>query len=49
MVTFNLRLKDEVNDKIVELAKKDNRSKNQEIEYILMKYIEEQEKKENEK
>lgn len=46
-VNFNLRISEEINDKIVKIAKEEGRSKNKEIEYILKKYIEEYIKKEN--
>lgn len=36
---FNLRISEELNEKIKLLAKKEKRSKNQEIEYILEEYV----------
>lgn len=36
---FTLRISERVDVKLKELAKKENRSKNQMIEYILKKYI----------
>lgn len=45
---FQLRLKDEIDDKITEIAKREQRSKNKEIEYILEKYIKEYEQKNKE-
>ncbi|MBE6838883.1 MAG: Arc family DNA-binding protein [Ruminococcus sp.] len=49
MVTFNLRLSDEVNEKIVKIAQEEKRSKNQEIEFILSEYIKQHEEKEKNK
>lgn len=40
-ICFNLRIDDEINDILVKIAKKENRSKNKQIEYILKKFIEE--------
>ncbi|MCR5017066.1 MAG: Arc family DNA-binding protein [Ruminococcus sp.] len=45
IINFNLRLPEDINDKITEIAKKEGRSKNKEIEYILRQYIEEYKKK----
>jgi hypothetical protein len=45
IINFNLRLPEDINDKITNIAKEEGRSKNKEIEYILKKYIEEYEKK----
>lgn len=38
-MTFNLRLEDETDYKIKIIAKKEQRSKNKEIEFILQEYI----------
>ena len=35
-----LRISDELNNKLVEIAKSEGRSKNKHIEYILKKYVE---------
>ena len=45
-INFNLRISEELNDKLIEIAEKEGRSKNKQIEYILKKYIEEYQKKE---
>ena len=42
---FNLRIDDELNEKINKIAKKEARSKNKEIEYILQKFVDEYETK----
>lgn len=44
MVYFNLRIPEEMNDKITQIAKLEDRSKNKQIEYILKKYIQQYEK-----
>ncbi len=38
-MTFNLRLSDEVDYKIKKIAQLEQRSKNKEIEFILIEYI----------
>lgn len=38
--SFMLRISDELNNKLVEIAKSEVRSKNKQIEYILKKYVE---------
>ena len=38
-MTFNLRLPDDLDIKIKEIAKNEQRSKNKEIEYILGEYV----------
>lgn len=38
-MTFNLRISDELDYKIKEIAKLKKRSKNKEIEYILEEYV----------
>ena len=45
-INFNLRISEELNDKLIEIAEKEGRSKNKQIEYILKKYIEEYQEKE---
>ena len=37
--SFMLRISDELNNKLVEIAKIEGRSKNKQIEYILKKYV----------
>ena len=38
---FNLKIDEEINEILAKIAKKENRSKNKQIEYILKKFIEE--------
>lgn len=38
--SFMLRISDELNNKLIEIAKSEGRSKNKQIEYILKKYVE---------
>ena len=38
---FNLRIDDNLNEELIAIAKRENRSKNAQIEYILKKYVEE--------
>ena len=38
-MTFNLRLNDEIDAKIKYIAQAEQRSKNKQIEYILMEYV----------
>lgn len=38
-MTFNLRITDELDVKIKKIAKKEQRSKNKEIEFILQEYV----------
>lgn len=38
-MTFNLRISDELDYKIKAIAKEEQRSKNKEIEYILIEYV----------
>lgn len=45
-INFNMRISEELNDKLIEIAEKEGRSKNKQIEYILKKYIEEYQEKE---
>lgn len=45
---FQLRLTDELDEKIKAIAELEQRSKNKEIEYILTKYIKEYESKNGE-
>lgn len=39
IVNFNLRISDELNEKLIKIAEKEGRSKNKQIEYILKEYI----------
>lgn len=36
---FNVRIPEELNEKIKKISEKENRSKNQQIEYILKEYV----------
>lgn len=47
MAVFNLRLKDDLDKAIKEIAEKEQRSKNKEIEYILERYVKEYNSKES--
>ena len=38
-VFFNLRIDEELNEMLVEIAKEEGRSKNKQIEYILKEYV----------
>ena len=44
-MTFNLRLSDELDYKVKEIAKKEQRSKNKQIEYILQEFVKDYESK----
>lgn len=46
-INFNLRISEELNEKLIIIAEKEGRSKNKQIEYILKEYIENYNKKEN--
>lgn len=48
-VTFNLRIDEKINDKLIEIAEKQGRSKNKQIEFILKEFIEKFEEEENRK
>ncbi len=39
IINFNLRIDEDLNEKIIKLAEKEGRSKNKQIEYILKQYI----------
>lgn len=41
---FNLRISEEINDKLIIIAKEQGRSKNKQIEQILKEYVENYEK-----
>ena len=45
IINFNLRLPEDINNKIVKIAEEEGRSKNKEIEYILREYIKKYEEK----
>lgn len=42
-VFFNLRIDENLNDKIIEIAKEEGRSKNKQIEYILKAFVQQYE------
>ena len=39
IVNFNLRIDEDLNNQIINIAKKEGRSKNKQIEYILKEYV----------
>ncbi|MCM1165969.1 MAG: toxin-antitoxin system HicB family antitoxin [Lachnospiraceae bacterium] len=39
MVFFNLRIDEELNERLVKIAAEEGRSKNKQIEYILKEYV----------
>lgn len=43
-VFFNLKIDEEINDILIKIAERENRSKNKQIEYILKLYIEQYKK-----
>lgn len=45
VLSFTLRIEEELMEKLRELAEKENRSANSQINYLIKKYIEENEKK----
>ncbi|MDO4945562.1 MAG: hypothetical protein Q4E74_10230 [Ruminococcus sp.] len=44
IINFNLRISDDLNEKLIKIAEYEGRSKNKQIEYILKKYVEQYEK-----
>lgn len=38
-ISFNVRIPTELNEKIKKISEEENRSKNQQIEYILKEYV----------
>ena len=38
-ISFNVRIPEELNEKIKKISEEENRSKNQQIEYILKEYV----------
>lgn len=42
---FNLRIEDSLNEELIKIAKREKRSKNSQIEYILKSYVEEYKEK----
>jgi|GEM_PF-1352579 len=47
IINFNLRIPEELNDKIIKIAQEQGRSKNKQIEQIIKEYIQEYEKNKN--
>lgn len=39
IINFNLRIDEDLNDKLIKIAALEGRSKNKQIEYILKKYV----------
>ncbi len=39
VINFNLRLDEDINNKLIKIAELEGRSKNKQIEYILKKYV----------
>lgn len=39
IINFNLRIDEELNEKLIKIAELEGRSKNKQIEYILKKYV----------
>lgn len=39
IINFNLRIEEELNEKLIKIAELEGRSKNKQIEYILKKYV----------
>lgn len=39
IINFNLRISDDLNEKLIKIAEKEGRSKNKQIEYILKEYV----------
>lgn len=39
VVNFNLRIDEDLNEKLIKIAEKEGRSKNKQIEYILRNYV----------
>lgn len=46
-INFNLRISEEINDKIINIAQEQGRSKNKQIEQILKEYINQYERNNN--
>lgn len=46
-MTFNLRISDELNEKLIKIAEQEGRSKNKQIEYILKSYVEQYQEQKN--
>jgi len=48
-INFNLRISEEMNERLVEIAEEQGRSKNKQIEQILKEFIENYDKAKNKK
>lgn len=46
-INFNLRISEELNEKLIKIAKEQGRSKNKQIEQIIKEYIERYENERN--
>lgn len=44
IINFNLRIPEELNEKIIKIAQEQGRSKNKQIEQIIKEYVQEYEK-----
>lgn len=47
-VYFNVRIDEQLNDKLMKIASEEGRSKNKQIEYILKKYVKQYEQENGE-
>lgn len=47
IINFNLRIPEELNNKIIKIAQEQGRSKNKQIEQIIKEYVQEYEKNKN--
>ena len=47
IINFNLRIPEELNEKIIKIAQEQGRSKNKQIEQIIKEYVQEYEKNKN--
>lgn len=48
IINFNLRITEELNEELIEIAEREGRSKNKQIEYILKEYVKQYKKDKNE-
>lgn len=47
IINFNLRISEELNEKLMQIAEEQGRSKNKQIEQILKEYVKDYEKNQN--
>lgn len=47
IINFNLRISEELNEKLIQIAKEQGRSKNKQIEQILKEYVKDYERNQN--